>query len=66
MLSMPDALPLPLGGGREGLAERNDRRSKASPETGKPGGEFSIRLAYSGRFFATAQNLFLSLRNISD
>jgi hypothetical protein len=30
MLSIPEALPLPLGGGREGLAERNDRRSEAS------------------------------------
>jgi hypothetical protein len=30
MLSLPEALPLPLGGGREGLAERNDRRPEAS------------------------------------
>jgi hypothetical protein len=35
MLSMPEALPLPLGGGREGLAERNDRRSEASRNPGK-------------------------------
>jgi hypothetical protein len=40
--------------------------SEASPETGKPGEECSIRLAHSGRFFATAQNdTFLSLRSIS-
>jgi hypothetical protein len=60
MLSLPEALPLPLGGGREGLAERNDRRSEASPETGKPGEEFSIPLAHSGRFFATNDTFFVS------
>jgi hypothetical protein len=45
MLTMPEALPLPLGGGREGLAERNDRRSEASRNPGKRA--FSIRLADS-------------------
>jgi hypothetical protein len=47
----------------EAGAGRNDRRSEASRNQGKRA--FSIRLAHSGRFFATAQNLFLSLRNIS-
>jgi hypothetical protein len=62
MLSMPEALPLPLGEGREGLAERNNHRSEASRNQGKRA--FSTWLSYSGRFFATAQNLFLSVRNI--
>jgi hypothetical protein len=32
MQGIPEALPLPLGGGREGLAERKERNSEASVE----------------------------------
>jgi hypothetical protein len=46
---------LPLGGGREGLAKRNDRSSEASAAMGKRCRECSTHLPGTGRFFT--QNL---------
>jgi hypothetical protein len=65
ILSISEALPLPLGGGREGLADRHDRSSEASVERNVLQSDseasrnqrclvFSMRLTHSGRFLRPA------------